>query len=298
MQKKQLIILVSVITIILIGASAWLIKAKFSKQENVSEQVVTTKPKKRLSPPQNVLPFAERPVVSLQPFTQAGGRFVSIQVQEMRTSATQAEYEIIYDVANVSAVSASGAKLAVPANEQEGGQQAFMGELSLESLPTKTNNRFGTCSAGGACINHEVKQGLLVINFNAQSPYGVSAPWYYFQTGSQEITIEALSLNLSSDTFKKSNDFLLMQAMGLPAGLADEVISLPDTESKDNGSRPFAWQLRFTNAPEQGTMKVVLPAEHQQASLHVYDGKSWTVASDLAAVPLADGYFYALSSAN
>lgn len=296
MQKKQLIILISIISLIVIGAGVWLIKAKLGKSQNPAQETAITKPKKRLSPPQNVLPLAERPVVSLQPFTQAGGRFVSIQVQEMHTPASQAEYEIIYDVANVSAVGANGAKLAVPANEQEGGQQAFMGELSLETLPTKTNNRFGTCSAGGACINHEVKQGMLVINFNAESPYGVSSPWYYFQTGSQEIAIDDFSLNLSSDTFKKSNDFLLMQAMGLPAGLTNEVISLPDAESKDNGSRPFAWQLRFTTTPQPGTMKVTLPKEHSQAVLHVYDGKNWTVVNDLATVPLADGYFYALSS--
>lgn len=296
MKKKQLIILLVIIALLIIGSSAWVIKTRLSKTANTTDEPVVSKPKKRLSPPQNVLALAERPVVSLQPFVQAGGRFVSIQVQQLRTPATAAEYEIIYDVANVSAISASGAKLAVPANEREGGQQAFMGELSLDTLPTKTNNRFGTCSAGGACINHEVKQGLLVINFNAEPAYGISSPWYYFQTGSQEITIDDLELSLVSATFKNSNDFLLMQAMGLPTGLNGEVISLPDIESKDNGTRPFAWQIKFANPVQLDTMKVVLPPAHQQATLHVYDGKNWSAVNDLTAVPLADGYFYALVS--
>ena len=85
-----------------------------------------------------------------------------------------------------------------------------------------------------------------------------------------------------------------MQAMGLPAGLSGEVVMLPDTTSKDGGSRPLAWQLKFTTSPENGVMTVTLPKEYAGSKLMFYDGKSWQQVTDLSQTPLSDGYFYAV----
>lgn len=292
MNKKITFSLIAgILLLIIAGIFWWQAKEKDIPQP---EQPAASKPKKRLSAPENVLPLSERPQVSLQPFSEAGGRFVSIQVERIPQQSSGAEYEIVYDVDDVAAVSASGAKIKVPESEREGGQQAFMGELDLSSLPTKTKNRFGTCSAGGACINHLVKQGQLLINFASNTPYAVSSAWFYFQTGQQILSIEPLGLTLESKTFQNSQDYLLMQAMGLPAGLSGEVVMLPDTISKDGGSRPLAWQLKFTTSPENGVMTVTLPKEYAGSKLMFYDGKSWQQVIDLSQTPLSDGYFYAV----
>ena len=60
------------------------------------------------------------------------------------------------------------------------------------------------------------------------------------------------------------------------------------------GSRPLAWQLKFTTSPENGVMTVTLPKEYAGSKLMFYDGKNWQQVSDLSQTPLLDGYFYAV----
>lgn len=300
--KKQLIGIVLALIILIVAVIVTLIFITNRPPQDPATTATeeTVKPKKRLTAPQNLLPLEKRPVVTLKPFTQNGGRFVSIVISQVRETATLAEYEIVYNVIGTSAVSAAGAKIKVPEAEQEGGLQAFTGELDLTNLPTKTENRFGTCSAGGACINNSISGGIITLNFAATEKYGVNGNWTYFENGN---AISAMTdpQNESSDSpFKieaaglaQAKDYLIMEALGLPDGVPAPVVMIPDS-GKDGGTKPAAYQINFTNPPAITQAAVSFTTQTPDQQIAVYDGDSWSVIDDPQIAPFGDGYYYVL----
>ncbi len=292
MKNKQIIIIASVlIGILVVGGGFWWWNR--SQKPKVEEPVAQEiKKKKKISAPQNVIELAKRPVVTLQPFTKDGGRFVSIVVSQVREPATLAEYEIVYNVIGASAVSATGAKIKVPDSEAQEGLQGFGGELNLSQLPTKTENRFGTCSAGGACVNNSVSGGTLTLNFDSEPKYGVTTNWTYFETGKAISSTEDGKFTMSAPELAKANDYLIMQAIGLPEGLPGEAVMVADG-GQDNGIVPLAWQINFTKEPtiKEATLKIETT---EGTKVAVWDGKQWSDNLMSAAVPVGNGYIYVM----
>ena len=292
-QKQTYLIIGGVVAVVVIAVLVWWLSRGKSEPEPETEvaEVVEVK-KKRITAPQNVLPLSERPVVSLKPFSKDGGRFVSIEISQVRVPAQTAEYEIVYNIVGTSAVSATGAKIPTPEGEAEGGLQAFMGELSLNSLPTRTENRFGTCSAGGACINNNVDFGYITLNFDAEQKYGVNSSWTYFEKGVASSASFDQAFTLTADELAGASDYLLLEMMGLPDGLTGEVVTVAD-DGKDGGIKPVAYQLRLSKQLSATTGQVTF-ANDEGSQLAIYDGQAWKVQSLSEPVAVADGYIYAL----
>lgn len=283
------LLLVAIVVIVLL--------VRGDKKEEPTAEPVAEQPakKKRLSAPQNVIAIDERPVVSLHPFSKDGGRFVSIVVSKLGKAATTAEYEIVYNVIGANAVDAKGKAIKDFDAEAEGGLQAFIGELDLDRLPTSTENRFGTCSAGGACINNDVDYGTLTLNFDGTDKFGVNTNWTYFETGSKISNTHDDNFTIKADELADAEDYLILQMIGLPAGIPGDVVTLPDG-GRDNGTWPLAYQLSFTRAPQLDEAKVDF-GSNQGDQVAVYDGKKWTTYALDETVPAGDDYVYALIKA-
>lgn len=290
--QKMLIIGGVIVAVIVIGLIAFFV-VRGKKDNTTDEQPVETQvKKKRVSAPQNLLPIDKRPLVSLRPFGKSGGRFVSIEVQSLPQKAKSAEYEIVYNVIGASAVSAAGAAIPTPAGEEEGGLQAFIGELDLSQLPTSTENRFGTCSAGGACINNNVDYGTLTLDFDADEKYGVKSDWTYFEKGQDESVTHNGTFSLTADGLADEKDYLILEMIGLPTGLPGEIVTVAD-DGKDHGTRPVAYQISFTATPAVTDGTVAFP-QSTGSGLAVYDGKDWQSFSLTDSVPVGHNYIYAL----
>jgi hypothetical protein len=296
--RKTLIIIAAIAALALIvaGAIYWFTTRSTPPDTSTAVEEVVV-PKKRISAPQNVIAMEQRPVVRLQPFSRDGGRFLRILINEVRQSATMAEYELVYNVVGANAVSAGGAKIATPDNEAAGGLQAFVGEIELATLPAMAEGRFGTCSAGGACINHNVDFGLITLNFDAAEKYGVNGNWTYFESGQAANQTTDEQLTITAPELATSKDYLIAQMLGLPSGVPGTPAMIPDPESRDGGTKPLAYQLNFTTAPKLSTAQVTFTASTPGSQIAVYDGANWSIATDSAAVPIGDGYIYALVAA-
>lgn len=294
-KKQSRTILFVVIALVVVGAIVFFAtRKKATPEATVAETVVK---KKKISAPLNVIALADRPVVSLQPFSQNGGRFVSIVVSEIRLPATAAEYEVSYNVTGQSAINAAGAKVKVPtAEEAVGTTQGFIGELEIANLPTKTENRFGTCSAGGACINNNVSDGTLTINFDAATKYGVTSNWTYFEEGVAKSATIDKAFTIEAAELAKASDYLIAQAIGLPTGLTGEVAMVSDG-GKDGGQTPVAYQINFTTAVTSDAATITFADAASDAALAVWDGKAWTNYTMNETLPLGNGYIYVLLAA-
>lgn len=293
MKKKQQKIGLIVVIVVVLAVAGSLIFKKMKTQKTTeigTEQTVVKK--KKISAPINVIDLSERPIVSLKPYTENGGRFVNIELTQLRKQATAAEYEIVYNVVGASAVSASGAKIRVPDSEEQEGQQGFMGELDLASLPTKTENRFGTCSAGGACINNSVSGGSLTLTFDGTEKYAVMNNWTYFETGKEESLTDDGLFKLEAAGLAKEKDYLIASAIGLPENLPANVVMIADG-GKDNGTIPLAYQINFTNASKINEAIVNFP-KNTTGKVAVWDGTKWTTYEQGEAMPMNNGYIYAL----
>lgn len=292
-KKQQKIGLIVVVMIVLAIVGFLIIKNMNAKKtaETGTEQTVVKK--KKISAPINVVALSERPIVALKPYTENSGRFVSIEVSQLRKQATAAEYEIVYNVIGASAVSASGAKIKVPNSEEQEGQQGFMGELDLTSLPTKTENRFGTCSAGGACINSSVSGGSLTLTFDGTEKYAVMNDWTYFETGKEENLTDDGLFKLAAAGLVKEKDYLIAGAIGLPENLPAEVVMISDG-GKDNGTKALAYQINFTSVPKINEAIINFP-KNTNGKVAVWDTTKWTIYNQGEAMPMADGYIYALT---
>lgn len=287
-QQKKLLVIIGIALVLLIAA---IVIVKIKGQKTEEEVATTATAKKRLNAPINVLALDKRPVVALQPYSKNGGRFVSIVVSQLREAAYEAEYEISYDVIGASAVSASGAKIAVPDSESQEGTQGFMGTLDISNLPTSTSdNRFGTCSAGGACINNNVSGGTLTLNFSGEQKFAVMSNWTYFETGSAESKTNDEVFTLQADGLAKAKDYLIMEAMGVPDGVPGTIATKPDG-GKDNGTKPVAYQINFTTAPSVDEAKVSF-AGYEGKTVAVWNGKTWSTGTQDESLPLGNGYYY------
>ena len=293
-KQTPLIIGAVVIVLLLLVGGLWLTSRQKNTDTPAENVEASAAPKKkRISAPLNVIDLTERPVVTLRPFAQDGGRFVNIAVETLNKPATNAEYEIVYNVLGTSAVSASGSKIAVPDGEEEGGLQAFIGELDLASLPTQTANRFGTCSAGCACINNNVDYGELTLTFDGADKYGVHSNWTYFETGkSRSVTTDG-EFTLVADALADAKDYLIMQAIGLPAGLTGTPVTISDG-GKDNGTQAVGYILSFTTAPIGEMLATLDFGSHTGGSVAVYDGTTWSAHGLTDEVPLGNNYYYVL----
>ena len=295
-KQKKLWVVIALVAVVIIGVIVMVNRNKGGEETVASAEPVVQK--KRISAPVNVLDLSLRPVVSLQPFTQAGGRFVSIVLSELREPATVGEYEIVYNVTGASAVSATGAKVKVPDGEGEG-TQGFMGELDLASLPTSTENRFGTCSAGGACVNNSVSGGSLTINFEGTQKFAVASNWTYFEEGTAENVTTDGVFSLVADELVTSKDYLIMETMGLPENLPGQATMVSDG-GKDGGTKPVAYQINFTNAPAATEAVVTFTGEdsdgfaYAENKVAVWNGTEWANFEQTEPMPVGDGYLYVL----
>ncbi len=289
-KKTSKIIILSLLALVMIVAGVIFINKRQKETAPPTEAPIVKK--KRISAPINILDLDKRPLVSLKPFNKNGGRFVNINLTELREKAQTAEYEIIYQVIGASAVSASGVKVKVPEGEGEG-TQGFIGELDLKQLPTKTENRFGTCSAGGACVNNNVSDGTLILNFEGEQKFSFATNWTYFENGNATSTTKDEAFSLTADGLSKTKDYLLMEVIGLPKDLPGEVLLVPDG-GKDNGTKAVAYQINFTQAPVKQTARVQFQAATEINKVAVWDNQSWSVFSLTEDLPLGDGFIYAL----
>ncbi len=294
--NNKLYLIIGGVIAVLIAATVAVIVFTTSHEKPAPEPEIaeaSTKPKKkRISAPQNVIALAERPVVSLHPFSKEGGRFVSIVVSALRQDADTAEYEIVYNVIGANAVDAKGKAIRDFDAESEGGLQAFIGELDLKRLPTSTENRFGTCSAGGACINNNVDYGTLTLNFDTAEKFGVKTNWTYFEDGAATSSTNDGLFTIKAKPLASASDYLLMQQIGLPDGLDATVVEVSD-DGRDGGTWPLAYQLSFTKAPAD-LDEATVSFEHAGDKVAVYDGKHWKTYSVDDTVPAGDDYIYAL----
>lgn len=297
-ENKKLYIIIASVIVVLIAATIAVIALTGSKEKTAapaSEEVAeaSTKPKKkRIAAPQNVIALAKRPVVSLHPFSKDGGRFVSIVVSALSEKADSAEYEIVYNVIGANAVDAKGKAIRDFDAEAEGGLQAFIGELDLARLPTSTENRFGTCSAGGACINNNVDYGTLTLNFDTTEKFGVKTNWTYFEDGAATSSTHDELFTIKAKSLENASDYLIMQQIGLPEGLDGTVVEVTD-DGRDGGTWPLAYQLSFTKAPAD-LDEATVSFDHAGDKVAVYDGKHWKTYSVDDTVPAGDDYIYAL----
>lgn len=293
MKKKQKKIWVLIgIVVVLVVAGLLIVKNMGKKNEETAPVAETVKKKKRISAPINVIDIDERPIVSLKPYSQNGGRFVSIVVSEVRKVAEAAEYEIVYNVVGASAVSASGAKIKVPDSEAQEGQQGFMGELDLAQLPTKTENRFGTCSAGGACINNSVSGGSLTVTFDGAEKYAVMSNWTYFEEGKEESATDDGLFKMTAAGLADEKDYLIAETVGVPVNIPGQVTMMSDG-GKDNGTKPVAYQINFTGAPKVNEALVTFPG-YTEYKVAVWNGTEWANYLQDDVMPVGDGYMYVL----
>ncbi|MBQ6449289.1 hypothetical protein IJJ08_00070 [bacterium] len=294
-QSKLYWIIGGVVGVIVVVALIFGLTRGKKSDETAQAPVESAAPakKKRISAPQNVIALGDRPVVKLRPFSKDGGRFVSIEVQSLGKTATSAEYEIVYNVIGANAVDKNGRAISDFDAEAEGGLQAFIGELDLSQLPTSSENRFGTCSAGGACINNSVDYGTLTLNFDAAEKFGVKTNWTYFESAVNRTAMHDGNFALEAEGLEKAEDYLLMQMMGLPAGIQGEVVMLPD-DGRDNGTWPVAYQLSFTKTPSGLKTGKVDFGSNFGEQVAVYDGQSWTNYDLMESVPVGADYIYAL----
>lgn len=193
----------------------------------------------------NIIPVGERPYIYLTPI--ADGRNVAITLAEVKSPATEAEYELEYQAGTL--------------------LQGAFGALKLDSLPFVEKVLFGSCSAGGACTYHtDIKGGSLLGRFiNADGKYVVKSDWRYFDNTdkSKQVASKDAKFQLTADNLAKQRFTIVYNTPGYPAGLEGEVAS-------------DIYSLQ-TSSAYAGKGELILRAQQEGANLQIasWNGKQW-----------------------
>jgi hypothetical protein len=238
-RKQQLIAIV--IAVLLLGGGSWWAFGRSSQAEPEAPQAT----KKRIQSPVNVIDVAERPYLRLDP--SSDGRYVTINVLEVKKAATQLDYEMEYQ---------TGSML-----------QGFQGLLTLDKLPKSDRKLFGSQSAGGAITYHEdIKGGSLLAQFGGSEDYAVKSAWRFFQNTAKDskFTSQDTKFSISNDALASVRHLIVYNSPGYPAALKGELLSDPYVVSADQSlqaiSSNFTVSFRSSNA---------------EAVIMGYDGAKW-----------------------
>ncbi|MBP7875766.1 hypothetical protein KA012_02100 [Candidatus Woesebacteria bacterium] len=200
--------------------------------------------KRRVVEPTNIIPVAERPVVYVMP--EADGRNLTLEVVSVKKPATSVEYELEYQAGEL--------------------LQGVNGALDLASLPAKTTQLMGSCSAGGKCSYHEnVKGGSLLLKFIAAENYSLKQDWKYIDNKAKETAFSSkdAKFQLESKDLATTRYLVIYNSPGYPEGLSGTVVSDPYTIQ--------------TSSPLKGAASLTMRAtEEGNLVIMGFDGSKWT----------------------
>lgn len=232
---------VAIALLILISGGAFA-AYRFTKGSSASAPVETPA-KKRIVEPVNVIPVEERPVVYVVP--EADGRNLTLRVETVKKAATTAEYELEYQ---------SGELL-----------QGVNGSLELASLPAKTTQLMGSCSAGGKCSYHEnVAGGSLLLRFIGAENYSLKQDWKYIDNKAKETAMSSkdAKFQIESPELAKARFVVIYHSPGYPDEAPGKVVSDPYTLQASSALKGKA--TLTMRAMEEGNLVIA-----------GYDGTTW-----------------------
>ena len=277
MKKSQIILIVVIALLVIGGVSAFVVLSNSSKTVAEKEEVTPAPKKKRVAAPLNVIPLEQRPVMALRPFI-SNGKNLEIELESLPLPADSAEYEIEYTIGSATAKTAAGRDTKVPDNEASEGLQGFIGELDLSSFPAKTEKMLGSCSAGGACIYHAgITEGKISLRFAAKESYALQSVFTYFEEGAQSNPSIDGKFTLAGSGLTKTTDFLIVEMMGLPAGLPGKIV-LAGHESEANWQQARAYGVYFSKSMAASTEVTATFADAPAGSqIAAYSAGEWTL---------------------
>lgn len=263
MNKKMLGIGAAVlIVLVLLGGGLYYV---FGSKPTVAED--TSKNKKRVSEPENILPVAERPVIYLAP--QADGRNIDIIIQEVKKAATDAEYTLEYQTGTL--------------------VQAQENVISLASLPITETVFLGTCSAGGKCSYHEdIPGGSLRTRFAGDQSYVLKSDWKYIDNKAEESAFSSKDafFQIESTDLADQRYLIIFNGPGYPAGLEGTPASDPYVLQ---GSNSLSGKANLTlRASQEGALSIMgWDGEEWKEFTGTVDGKSVTAEVDVMPLYIA-----------
>lgn len=240
MNKKMIFVILGIVLVLgaLGGGLYYVFGAKPANQEE------ETKNKKRVVEPENVIPVAERPVIYLVP--KADGHNIDIIIDEVKKSASEAEYTLEYQTGTL--------------------VQAQENIISLAALPATESVFLGSCSAGGKCTMHEdIGTGSLRTRFAGTDSYVLRSDWKFIDNAEEETAFSSKDafFQIESEEFEDRRYMIIFNGPGYPEGLEGTPVSDP-------------YVIR-SSAPLSGEATLTMRAT-QEGSLSImgWDGESWT----------------------
>ncbi|MDR0463038.1 MAG: hypothetical protein LBG64_02360 [Pseudomonadales bacterium] len=295
-KQKKIIAIVAAVTAVVIGIIIAVVMVNRGAEEIVEVEATPEPARRRVRTPFNIVDIDQRPVVRLEPF-MGNGRNLRVVLENLPLGADEAEYEIEYTITGASARTAGGATTRVPENEATEGLQGFIGELDVTSFPSITEKMLGSCSAGGACVHHNgITQGKVSLMFYGDENYAVQSVFTYFEEGDIENTTIDGMFTIAAAGLANAQEFLVMELMGLPAGLPGIVVTRDD-DVNANATKAIAYGVWFNSRPTAIDVVTVTFEDIGDATgLAIWDGEEWTVVEDVeingntltAEVPLAE----------
>lgn len=239
--KKWWIVGVVLLLTLLVGGSVF---AFMRYRQAAGVATPTPEPaKRRIVEPTNVIPVDQRPVVFLVP--EADGRNLTLRIESIKKPATSVEYELEYQAGEL--------------------LQGVNGALDLTSLPAKTTQLMGSCSAGGKCSYHEdVRGGTLLLRFLGDENYVLKQDWKYIDNAAKETAFSSkdAKFQLDSADLKNTRFLIIYNSPGFPEGLSASV-----------ASDPYALQ---TSTLLKGTGTLTMRATEEGAlAIAGFDGERW-----------------------
>lgn len=240
MSKKTLIILVSILLVIILGAFI------FSKKNSTKNPSVTQE--QEIDLPINVLGLSVRPFITLTP--DSTGRSLDISLSGASKEGNM-EYEMIYN--------ASG--------KQEGALGSIF--LGSEKQPIIKSILLGSKSGGGKVTYHEgVTGGSITVTYGDTR---LKESWSYLHFDPLDPTISSqdarFHATLAKTALKKGSVIIAMKTFGYAK------TGLPEGAKVVSG--PYGY---FTQTPVKGnaTVELKLPAgEHVNPVVYEWTGSTW-----------------------
>lgn len=239
--KKPIVIgAVVFVLLLLVGGGVFAARSFFGAKQPIATPAPV---KKKIVEPTNVIPMAERPVVHIKP--EADGRNLTIEITEVKKPADTVEYELEYQAGEL--------------------LQGVQGAIELTSLPAKTTQLMGSCSAGGKCSYHtDVKGGSLLLRFISTENYALKQDWKYIENKTKETAISSkdAKFQLESPELAKQKLIVIYNSPGYPEEVPGTVVS--EVYSMQSGSQMTGKGKLTIRANEEGELVLV-----------GYDGKEW-----------------------
>jgi len=257
--KRIVMIVIGLLMLLLVGGGiAFAINLR---NKSASVEPTPEPAKRRIVEPSNVISVEERPVVFLAP--EADGRNLTIRVTTVKKPATSAEYVLEYQAGEL--------------------LQGVNGALDLASLPAKTTQLMGSCSAGGKCSYHEnVKGGSLLLRFLGAENYSLKQDWKYIDNRAKETAFSSkdAKFQLESKDLATARYLIIYSSPGFPEGVTGTVVSDPytlQTSSVLTGKGTLTMR-----ANEEGGLSVMgYDGEKWKEFTGTLDGKMITAEVDL-----------------